>query len=128
MALAGVVASVTVTVNGKTSCEVRYFIGSKRCSVRRYGKVLRNHWGIENNHNWTMDVALVEDDVQPCQQSRDAIEVVAWLRVLGYNLLAAWRAQADKKDQSPMPWARCMEQLRDAFTFVPRAVQHATLA
>ena len=78
------------------------------------------------NHNWTMDVALAEDDVQPCQQSRNAIEVVAWLRVLGYNLLAAWRAKADKKDRNPMPWARCMEQLRDAFLFASRAMPHVT--
>ena len=111
--------------------ELRYFVSSIPPTLLTPSQQLalvRLHWGIENNHNWTMDVAISEDDVQPCQQSRNAIEVVAWLRVLGYNLLAAWRAKADKKDRNPMPWARCMEQLRDAFTFATRAVQHATFA
>ena len=109
--------------------ELRYFVSSippTLLSPSQQLALVRLHWGIENNHNWTMDVALSEDDVQPCQQSRNAIEVVAWLRVLGYNLLAAWRAQADKKDRNPMPWARCMEQLRDAFLFAFRAMPHVT--
>lgn len=100
--------------------EVRYFISSippSLLSPTQQLALVRLHWGIENGLHWTLDVALTEDDVQPCQQNATAIEVVAWLRVLGYNLLAAWRARADKKDRLPMPWARCMEQLRDAFVF-----------
>ena len=118
--------------NGKLVIEeIRYFVSSIPPTLLTPSQQLalvRLHWGIENNHNWTMDVALAEDDVQPCQHSRNAIEVVAWLRVLGYNLLAAWRAQADKKDRNPMPWARCMEQLRDAFLFATHAVPHVTLS
>src|SRR5712692_1063883 len=49
------------TVNGKTSEEVRYFIGSRRMGARRYGKVLRGHWGIENNLHWQLDVNFGED-------------------------------------------------------------------
>jgi len=49
------------TVNGKTSCEERCFIGSKRCSAKRYGQVLRDHWGIENQLHWQMDVTFGED-------------------------------------------------------------------
>jgi predicted transposase YbfD/YdcC len=49
------------TVNGKSSEEVRYFIGSRRMSARRYGKVLRGHWGIENNLHWQLDVNFGED-------------------------------------------------------------------
>src|SRR6202035_1572845 len=44
------------TVNGKTSTEVRYFIGSRRRSAKRYGQALRNHWGIENNLHWQLDM------------------------------------------------------------------------
>jgi hypothetical protein len=111
--------------------ELRYFISGippTLLSPTQQLALVRLHWGIENNHHWTMDVALTEDDVQPCQQSSEAIEVVAWLRVLGYNLLAAWRARADKKDRQPMPWARCMEQLRDALVFGKKAGPHVTLA
>jgi predicted transposase YbfD/YdcC len=36
------------TVKGKTSSEVRYFIGSQKRSARYYALALRQHWGIEN--------------------------------------------------------------------------------
>jgi predicted transposase YbfD/YdcC len=49
------------TVNGETSYETRYFIGSKRCSATCYGKVMRHHWGIENCLHWQRDVTCAED-------------------------------------------------------------------
>jgi predicted transposase YbfD/YdcC len=49
------------TVQGKTSVEVRYFIGDQKKSARYYGTVLRNHWSIENNLHWQMDVCFGED-------------------------------------------------------------------
>jgi predicted transposase YbfD/YdcC len=73
------------TVNGQTTSEVRYFIGSKRCSVKRYGKVLRNHWGIENNLHWQMDVAFGEDASRI--QNRHGGENYAMLRRLALGLL-----------------------------------------
>jgi predicted transposase YbfD/YdcC len=44
------------TVDGVTSEEVRYLIGSKKASAKVYGKALRNHWGIENTLHWQLDV------------------------------------------------------------------------
>jgi predicted transposase YbfD/YdcC len=73
------------TVHGKTSWDIRYFIGSKRCSVRRYGKVLRNHWGIENNLHWQMDVTFGEDASRI--QNRHGGENFAMLRRLALGLL-----------------------------------------
>jgi predicted transposase YbfD/YdcC len=49
------------TVQGKTTHEVRFFIGSKRARARYYGRALRNHWGIENNLHWQLDVSFDED-------------------------------------------------------------------
>jgi predicted transposase YbfD/YdcC len=49
------------TINDATSMEVRYFIGSRRMNARKYGKVLRGHWGIENNLHWQLDVTFAED-------------------------------------------------------------------
>src|SRR5438309_1138572 len=43
------------TVNGVTTAEVCYFIGSRRRGARRYAAALRNHWGIENNQHWQLD-------------------------------------------------------------------------
>jgi predicted transposase YbfD/YdcC len=49
------------TVHGETSTEVWYFIGSRRMGARRYAQALRNHWGIENNLHWQLDVSFSED-------------------------------------------------------------------
>lgn len=62
-----------VTLNGATvpvSDEVRYFVSSippTLLTPTQQLDLVRLHWGIENGQNWTMDVALSEDDVQPCQ-------------------------------------------------------------
>jgi predicted transposase YbfD/YdcC len=49
------------TVQGKTSTEVRFFIGSRKMGVRQYAKVLRGHWGIENSLHWQLDLSFGED-------------------------------------------------------------------
>lgn len=111
------VRQTSIDVSGKTTEEVRYFISSMPSGMLTPSEKLtlvRLHWGIENGHHWALDVALEEDDVQPVQRGRDAIEVIAWLRVLGYNLVAMWRAQGPRKDGRPLSWARVMENLRDA--------------
>lgn len=92
----------TVTRSGKVvSRKVRYFVSSIPPGLLKPSEKLglvRLHWRIENSHNWTMDVALQEDDRQPCQLTRDAIEVVGWLRIIGYNILSAWREGLPTKD------------------------------
>jgi predicted transposase YbfD/YdcC len=72
-------------VNGKTSEEVRYFIGSKRAGARFYGKALRNHWGVENRLHWRLDVLLGEDGNRV--QQRNAAANLAALRRMTLNLL-----------------------------------------
>jgi predicted transposase YbfD/YdcC len=73
------------TMQGKTSYEERYFIGSKRCSARRYGQALRNHWRIENNLHWQLDVSFAEDASRI--QKRHGGENFALLRRLALGLL-----------------------------------------
>jgi predicted transposase YbfD/YdcC len=73
------------TVNGKTRCEERYFIGSRRCQAKRYGEILRSHWRIENNLHWQLDVTFGEDASRIC--SRHGGENVALLRRLALGLL-----------------------------------------
>lgn len=48
-------------INGTRTSEVRYFIGSRRMGARRYAAALRQHWGIENNLHWQLDVSFDED-------------------------------------------------------------------
>jgi len=74
------------TVAGKTSTEVSYFIGSRRrMKVRKYARVLRDHWGIENNLHWQLDISFGEDASRI--QERHAAENFALLRRLALGLL-----------------------------------------
>lgn len=73
------------TVNGKTSEEVRYFIGSRPMSARQYGVGLRGHWGIENNLHWQLDVTFAEDGNRV--QRRHGAENLALVRRLALTLL-----------------------------------------
>jgi predicted transposase YbfD/YdcC len=79
------------TIRGVTSEEVRYFIGSKKASAKTYGKVLRNHWGIENSLHWQLDVNFNEDRNRVTQ--RNAGENLALLRRLALSLLQAHPAK-----------------------------------
>lgn len=79
------------TVQGKTTHEVRYFIGSKRASAKYYGTGLRQHWGIENQLHWQLDVTFDEDDNRVTQ--RHAAENLALLRRLTLSLLLAHPAK-----------------------------------
>jgi predicted transposase YbfD/YdcC len=73
------------TVNGKTSTETRYFMGSRRLQARSYAKVLRNHWRIENCLHWQLDVAFGEDGSHI--RERNGAENFAMLRKLALSLL-----------------------------------------
>jgi predicted transposase YbfD/YdcC len=79
------------TVNGRTSEEVRCFIGSRKAGAKVYAKALRGHWGIENTLHWQLDVAFDEDDNRVSQPN--AAENLALLRRLTLSLLQAHPAK-----------------------------------
>ena len=72
-------------VRGRRSEEVHYFIGSRRMGARGYGEALRNHWGIENNLHWQLDVTFGEDGNRV--QRRHGAENLALLRRLALTLM-----------------------------------------
>ena len=79
------------TVNGKTTEETHYFIGSGRLGARKAAKALRGHWGIENNLHWQLDVHLGEDRSRI--QERHAARNFASMRKLALCVLKRHPAQ-----------------------------------
>jgi predicted transposase YbfD/YdcC len=74
------------TVTGKeATTEARYFIGSRKASAKVYGRALRNHWGIENNLHWQLDVSFREDSNRVSK--RHEAENLGLLRKLAMTLL-----------------------------------------
>jgi predicted transposase YbfD/YdcC len=72
-------------VNGQVSHELHYFIGSRAATARTYGEALRNHWRIENNLHWQLDVTFDED--QNRIRKRVGAINAACLRRLALSLL-----------------------------------------
>ena len=89
----GMYQSVRKDGNGESSFEVRYFIGSKRAQARYYGRALRDHWRVENNLHWRLDVAFREDASRV--RHRTAASNLAVVRRLALNL-----AQQEKTPMS----------------------------
>jgi predicted transposase YbfD/YdcC len=73
------------TVDGETTTEARYFIGSRKASAKAYGQALRNHWRIENTLHWQLDVSFAEDKNRVSK--RHGAENLALLRRLALSLL-----------------------------------------
>lgn len=71
--------------DGKITEEVRFFIGSRKATAKVYGQALRNHWGIENNLHWQLDVTFAEDDNRVSK--RHGAENLALVRRLALGLL-----------------------------------------
>jgi predicted transposase YbfD/YdcC len=75
--------------------ERRYYICSIASDAKRFGHALRNHWDVENNVHWVMDVIFNED--RALQASANAPEKMASLRRLALNLLSLHKSQKLKK-------------------------------
>jgi len=46
----------------KTTHEFRFFISSLEATNQQFAKYIRNHWGIENQLHWCLDVVFDEDN------------------------------------------------------------------
>jgi predicted transposase YbfD/YdcC len=73
------------TVNGETTQEAHYFIGSRRMGARKHAEVLRDHWRIENSLHWQLDVSFGEDASHI--RDRNGAENLAVMRKLALCLL-----------------------------------------
>lgn len=80
----GVAISETVR-DGKPCDDVRYYILSKSMTARRFGTLIRSHWGIENSLHWQLDMSFGED--QSRTRKDHAAANLAILRRMGLSLL-----------------------------------------
>jgi hypothetical protein len=86
----------------------RYFISSLDCgrlTPAEWLKLVRMHWGVENNCHNTWDTAFEEDDRRwIVADPRGAMNVML-LRRIAYNMLALFRAVTQRSEEKRMtPW------------------------
>lgn len=91
----GIAAVARITshhqLNGKKTVVVRHFLLSRVLSAKRLLNTVRQHWGIENQLHWPLDVVLHEDRAR--NRKDHGPETLSVLRKLALNLL---RAHPDK--------------------------------
>jgi len=56
------------TVGGETTITYKYYISSKDAFADEFCLIIRNHWSIENNLHWALDVSFGEDG---CRARKD---------------------------------------------------------
>jgi rRNA processing protein Gar1 len=84
-----------VKPSGTVERENRYYLTNLhvgRFKPQQIVQVVRAHWGIENNCNWTLDVIWDEDTKVWCGRGA-AIQALGLLRLMAYNLVALWRCR-----------------------------------
>jgi predicted transposase YbfD/YdcC len=88
---AGLTAIVMVIshreIDGVSSDEIRYYIGSAEGTAEDYLRWARGHWGIENALHWVLDVCFREDDQR--HWAGNSAQNLGWLRKMALCLLKA---------------------------------------
>lgn len=75
----------------KRTSEVRYYISSLATRVKRFARLVRGHWAIENTLHWCLDVTFREDESRV--RDRNTANNLAWLKRFTLSLL---KQQKDK--------------------------------
>jgi predicted transposase YbfD/YdcC len=104
-----------IKANGERTVEQRYFISSlrlTRLSAEQWLRVVRCHWGVENNNHWVYDAILEEDDRPWILQPRGMLAVMA-LRRIAFNILVIFRNVTQRSEERrATPWRHLIEDVR----------------
>lgn len=104
----------TESADGTVKVEERYFVtnlppGRTRSDLPL--RIVRAHWGIENHANWTMDMVWKEDR---CPWVAAAVEVVALMRLLAFNVVMRLRARHLRtKENRRRTWRNLIDLVTD---------------
>jgi predicted transposase YbfD/YdcC len=74
-------------ISSGTSCsETAYYIGSDhRLDVREAARIIRRHWGIENELHWVLDMAFREDEAR--HRAKNTAQNLTTLRHFALNMV-----------------------------------------
>lgn len=72
-------------IGSKRTVEKRYYVSSLPLNAQRFGRHVRNHWTIENNLHWCLDMSMGEDASLIRQEN--AVENFATLRRMALSIL-----------------------------------------
>lgn len=75
------------TIDGKATTSLRFYISSKVMTAKAMLNATRQHWEVENNLHWMLDVAFDEDACQT--KDEHAAENLSTLRRIALNILKA---------------------------------------
>jgi predicted transposase YbfD/YdcC len=90
----------------KESMEVRYYISSLSGDLKRFGKVVRDHWEGENGLHWVLDIAFDEDRNRI--RKGDGAENLSTIRRIALNLLRDYKIKSGVKGKRILANACCV--------------------
>ena len=79
----------------KTSDEVRYFISSRKLTVREFATAVRKHWSIENSLHWVLDIVFRDDESRV--RTRHAATNFVTLKHITLNMLKGVAGKASMR-------------------------------
>jgi predicted transposase YbfD/YdcC len=92
--LATIVMVIRTTLSGeRETSEVSYFLSSLPAKVKQLAKLIRQHWSIESQLHWVLDVTFTEDASRI--RKLHAPQTTAMLRRLAVSILSADTAIKD---------------------------------
>lgn len=89
-----IISERTIKATGITETQTRHYISSAISTAQTFNEAIREHWGIENNLHWMLDVCFKED--YSTKRAGNAAANFSYVNKIALNLLY----QSDEKKGS----------------------------